>query len=597
MHLKPKRFPAALGNARSIWCFPNWLSRSSNGFQHIKPADVRSVVIVRPFSTTAKSYQWNKPTSPQNKAPLSTLPEIQRAGAVDFSDVELFQPQPQHQGRRMITEHVKVPDSVKISRSVLYEETPKTAFNLAGPREAAWYTGKLPQYGTCPGVEADGRVYSLPHLTFQPDLSGRHTKTEEAARIRTSLQSYFDNTWTLTEVLLGSIQGEDSFMRPPNHGLRHPMIFYYGHPAALYVNKLRVAGLLDKPVNAYFEVIFETGVDEMSWDDLSKNHMAWPSVTEVHAYRKQVYEAVSGLIAGLSDHAVLHINQASPLWALVMSFEHERIHLETSSVLISELPLECVRFPQGFPTYHPSAQVADREESPSAPAEAVKAPVVGVHYPVNQMVSVPETTVTIGKPREFPSFGWDNEYGERTFTVPAFKASQFKVTNGEFLEFMQDGGYARNELWTSAGWEWRAFRNVKMPTYFVRTGPQGSHDYVLRLLFDHSASMPWDWPVAVNLHEAAAFAKWKSLKTGRPYRVMTELEHRAIRDGAEDGSATLQGDYATQLGGHAMMEKVREGCTCMLLVTAWALVVPWRLYKLHAVCVNNVNIVVLVWMD
>jgi hypothetical protein len=56
------------------------------------------------------------------------------------------------------------------------------------------------------------------------------------------------------------------------------MIFYYGHPAALYVNKLRVAGLLSEPVNTEFEHIFETGVDEMAWDDLSKNDMMWPMV-------------------------------------------------------------------------------------------------------------------------------------------------------------------------------------------------------------------------------------------------------------------------------------------------------------------------------
>lgn len=109
-------------------------------------------------------------------------------------------------------------------------------------------------------------------------------------------------------------------MRPPYHDLRHPMIFYYGHPAALYVNKLRVAGLLQSAVNPYFEVIFETGVDEMSWDDLSKNKMPWPSVAEVHAYRRQVYEVVSGLIDGLSDEQCANINQKSPLWALVDSY-------------------------------------------------------------------------------------------------------------------------------------------------------------------------------------------------------------------------------------------------------------------------------------
>jgi 2-polyprenyl-3-methyl-5-hydroxy-6-metoxy-1,4-benzoquinol methylase len=42
--------------------------------------------------------------------------------------------------------------------------------------------------------------------------------------------------------------------------------------------------------------------------------------------------------------------------------------------------------------------------------------------------------------------------------------------------------------------------------------------------------MPWSWPVTVNLHESVAFANWAAKKTGRPLRVMTELEHNAIRD-------------------------------------------------------------------
>ena len=102
------------------------------------------------------------------------------------------------------------------------------------------------------------------------------------------------------------------------------MIFYYGHPAALYVNKLRVAGLLSTPVNAYFEKIFETGVDEMSWDDLSNNGVPWPELAQVHDYRKQVYRLVASLIESLSDKEVSSIDTSSPLWALVMSFEHER---------------------------------------------------------------------------------------------------------------------------------------------------------------------------------------------------------------------------------------------------------------------------------
>lgn len=59
-----------------------------------------------------------------------------------------------------------------------------------------------------------------------------------------ALQDYFDNTWTLTESLFASLQGEEAFMTLPAHGLRHPLIFYYGHPATLYVNKLRAAGII-----------------------------------------------------------------------------------------------------------------------------------------------------------------------------------------------------------------------------------------------------------------------------------------------------------------------------------------------------------------
>jgi hypothetical protein len=96
----------------------------------------------------------------------------------------------------------------------------------------------------------------------------------------------------LTETLFAGLNGEEGFYRPPPHGLRHPQIFYYGHGPCVYVNKLRVAGVLDSAVDPYLESIFEVGVDEMLWDDMHKNDMVWPTVAEVHAYRKQVYDKV-----------------------------------------------------------------------------------------------------------------------------------------------------------------------------------------------------------------------------------------------------------------------------------------------------------------
>ena len=487
--LKPKRFPAAIGNGRAR----------------------------RGLFLSAMSKKW--PNSNSTKffaAPLLTIRGFSTIGGTGGSpkgsmyDVQSFSTVPQLDNNCLKDITLSSEQVAPVSDLDQYVTLPKqNEIHLFGERDENWWTGKPPLSGMCPGVEADGRIYSLPQLTFQASKDIPLNKIPiEAARIRTSLQDYFDNTWTLTEVLLSSLQGETAFMRSPYHDLRHPMIFYYGHPAALYINKLRVAGLLKEPINPYYEVIFETGVDEMSWDDLSKNTMSWPSVTEVHNYRQQVYHTVSNLITNLTDTQCMNINQNSPLWALVMSFEHERIHIETSSFLISELPLEYVRFPKGFPSYHSTAKItpttATNSDSTTATTTGTNSnstyhmPVSGTDYPVNRMIPVPTTEVTLGKPRDFPSFGWDNEYGQRTYTVPSFQASEYKVTNGEYLEFMLDNGYARSELWTAVGWEWRAYRNIKHPTHFIRIGPQGAHQYKLRLLFDETAEVPWNWPVVVN---------------------------------------------------------------------------------------------------
>ncbi|HRH74280.1 MAG TPA: hypothetical protein PLM62_14395, partial [Zoogloea sp.] len=176
---------------------------------------------------------------------------------------------------------------------------------LHGPRPAWWWTGLPP--ADSPGRQPDGRLTALP----QPRLD---TCTRE------SVLAVFDNGWTLTELLFAGLQGEAAFYRPPYHHLRHPMLFYYCHPAALYVNKLRVAGLIDNPINPYFERIFETGVDEMRWDDMSKNEMLWPSFAEAHRYRQQVYTTVRQLIETHPDLAAGHapITMDHPLWALFL---------------------------------------------------------------------------------------------------------------------------------------------------------------------------------------------------------------------------------------------------------------------------------------
>ncbi len=378
---------------------------------------------------------------------------------------------------------------------------------LVGPRPAWWWTGLMPSQ--CPGFDPDGALRSLP----MPDVE-RCTRRD--------VLDYFDNGWTLTELLFSALQGEAAFRRAPYHRLRHPLIFYYAHPAAFYVNKLRLAGLVGRPMDEEFETVFQTGVDEMSWDDLSQTETDWPEVRRVTEYRRQVHRAVRGVLETHPELEDRHapLTMRSPLWAALMCLEHERIHLELSSVLVRETPLPVLRRPEAWPRNHSSAA-----------AQSAREPRVGNDFPGNELLAVPGASLLIGKRHDWPSFGWDNEYGERHAHVRPFRATKFLVSNGELREFVVAGGYQERRHWTDDGWRWRSYRNARWPTFWVADGPAGLHRYKLRAMFE-MVDMPWAWPALVNFHEARAFCAWRRERDGAglPYRLITEAEHHCLRD-------------------------------------------------------------------
>ena len=365
------------------------------------------------------------------------------------------------------------------------------------------WTGKAPIYGICPGVDKNGFIRSLPQVSLNAT--------------RQQLRDYFDNSWTVTEVMFDGLTNNGAFYQQPYHKLRHPMIFYYAHPAVFYINKLRVAGLLEQPVDPKFEQLFETGVDEMRWDHLHEDdqHM-WPSVSDVRQYRVEVYRIVCELIEthSIFDQSEMPITMDKPSWALVMGFEHERIHFETSTVLIRELPIEFVRPPASWPTLLVEQKDRNSIENP--------------------MIQLDESIVKIGKPTNWLSFGWDNEYGSESRTVRSFSACTTLISNTEFYDFVVAGGYVQERYWSHDGWSWRSFSNIKAPTFWVQMGPAGLHQYKLRTTFE-IIEMQWDWPVCINYYEAKAYCAWRTKEENSaiPYRLQTEAEHHMLRDGKE----------------------------------------------------------------
>ncbi|HEU0230028.1 MAG TPA: 5-histidylcysteine sulfoxide synthase [Burkholderiaceae bacterium] len=319
-------------------------------------------------------------------------------------------------------------------------------------------------------------------------------------RLRATLREYFTATFDRYESLFECLANDEAFV-VKSISLRHPLIFYFGHTATFFVNKLLLARLIDQRIDARLESIFAVGVDEMSWDDLDDANYEWPSVDEVRRYRDKVRALVTRLI----DKTPLQspIGWDSPWWAIVMGIEHERIHLETSSVLIRQHALQYVRPSENW--------VALNAEAGSPPD--------------NDLVRVHGGMVRVGKALSSAQYGWDNEYGRHEEYVNDFQASRYLVSNAEFLLFVEAGGYQNPDYWEEEGRKWLAFSQVTHPTFWV---PHGEA-WRLRLMTEE-APMPWDWPVETNYHEAKAFCNWKKAETGQSVRLPTEDEWYRLYD-------------------------------------------------------------------
>ncbi|MHB1511943.1 MAG: 5-histidylcysteine sulfoxide synthase [Acidiferrobacter sp.] len=322
---------------------------------------------------------------------------------------------------------------------------------------------------------------------------------DDVAAKRAEIRYVFHETFSLYERLFEHLATPEAWYEQAIT-LRHPLIFYFGHTATFYVNKFQVAGLITERLNPTLEAVFAVGVDEMSWDDLDLHEVAWPSVSEVRAYRAQVRALVDETINTLP--LTLPIGMDSPWWVILMGIEHENIHLETSSVLIRQLPLSRVR---------PVAEFAPWADAAEAPT--------------NALIPAPGGLVVAGKERRHPLYGWDNEYGRHEAMLRGFAASRYLVSNGEFRAFVEAGGYTQSQWWSEEGGRWQEFACARHPTFWV----EGFEGWKLRLLACERP-MPWNWPVEVNCHEAQAFCAWKSAQTGCSLRLPSEDEWRRLRD-------------------------------------------------------------------
>lgn len=111
-------------------------------------------------------------------------------------------------------------------------------------------------------------------------------------------------------------------------------------------------------------------------------------------------------------------------------------------------------------------------------------------------------------------FCYDNELPRHKAYIPPFRLASRLVTNGEYLAFIDDGGYSRPELWLSDGWATIRRESWQSPLYWIRQNNEWWHFTLVGMqpLNEHE-------PVAhLSYYEADAYARWAG------YRLPTEQE-------------------------------------------------------------------------
>jgi len=226
-----------------------------------------------------------------------------------------------------------------------------------------------------------------------------------------------------------------------------------------------------------------------------------PSLDEVLDYRRHVDERVLALLAeGLApeQHAVIELG-----------LHHEQQH--------QELLLTDVKHALSFNPWRPAYRAAP-------PAEAARAPTL-------RWFDFEAGLREIGHAGD--DFAFDNECPRHRVFVEAFQLASRPVTNGEYLEFMKDGGYERPDPWLAEGWHRVQREAWKAPLYWEH-GDAGWTS--LTLSGRHPVDL--DAPVChVSGYEANAFARWAG------GRLPTEAEWETAAEDPIDGNFVESGEF------------------------------------------------------
>jgi ergothioneine biosynthesis protein EgtB len=311
------------------------------------------------------------------------------------------------------------------------------------------------------------------------------------------LLEFYERVRDLTKQLCAPLEIEDYIpqpsvdVSPPKWNVAHTTWFFEEMILKKFVEDYQV---FDEQFGFLFNSYYNTIGTRTRRDN--RGDLSRPTVAQVFAYRKYVDEKMRELLAlDLSDEA---------RELIILGLNHEQQHQE---LFLTDLKYTLSRNPL-HPVYREDFALVEKlgEKSESVESES------------GDFAEINEGIYEIGFAGD--GFHFDNELGRHKVYLNDFSISKNLVTNAEYFEFVEDGGYENFRFWHAEGWDWVNENEIAAPLYWKQDGGEW-----LNYTFSGLRKVKPDAPVChVSLYEAAAFAEWKKM------RLPTEFEWEAASE-------------------------------------------------------------------
>lgn len=269
------------------------------------------------------------------------------------------------------------------------------------------------------------------------------------------------------------------FVSPPKWHLAHTTWFFETFLLAPHVEGYQV---FDPNFSFLFNSYYETVGKRVL--RTNRGNLTRPGVDRIYAYRTHVDKAMSGFL-GSSKVESVAIRELVEL-----GLQHEQQH--------QELLLTDIKYILG--------------NNPLFPAIIDPPMLPMVMPPEAQFLNIEEGIYEVGHVGE--GFSFDNELGRHKVFLPAYRIMDRPVTNAEYMEFIEAGGYQAFRFWLAEGWDWVNAETATAPMYWHKMDGQWMR-YALSGLTPVHPNAP---VTHLNYYEADAYARWKGM------RLPTEFE-------------------------------------------------------------------------